>query len=115
MSINERDRGLLMRISEHCSRIEDAKSRFGNTVESYIADADYRDVVCMNIFQIGELSNQLSDDFREEFSDISWHQMYGIRNILAHAYIKIDNETVWRTVQNDIPGLKSRIDEVLNR
>lgn len=113
MSIDERDRNLLIRIGEHCERIMEAQQRFGDSLEAYLKDADYRDVVCMNIFQIGELSNQISDKLHEQMNDIPWHQMYGIRNILAHAYIKIEDGIVWQTVKNDIPVLKERIDDMV--
>lgn len=34
-------------------------------------------------------------------------------NILAHAYVKIDDEIVWDTVMNDIPKLKTRLEEII--
>lgn len=88
------------------------KDRFGDSYDAFVSDADYRDVVCMNIFQIGELANQISDETRERSDDIPWGKMYGIRNILAHAYIKIDDKVIWDTVVNDIPSLKQRLEEI---
>ena len=67
----------------------------------------------MNIFQIGELANQLSEEFKEKYKDLPWDQMYGIRNRLAHAYIKVDDAIMWDTVKNDIPKLKEKLDEML--
>ena len=113
MTINERDRSYILRIVEHCTRIEDSCKRFGASFEAFNADADFRDVVCMNIFQIGEIANQISDELREATTDIPWSQMYGIRNILAHAYIKLDSKVVWQTVENDIPMLKEKLEEIL--
>lgn len=49
MNIEERDKSYLQRMVEYCERIEEAKARFGNTFEDYVKDADFRDVVCMNI------------------------------------------------------------------
>ena len=74
MIIEERDRSYLQRIVEYCERIEEARKRFGDTFEDYEQDADYRDVVCMNIFQIGELANQISDETRNSLGDIPWKQ-----------------------------------------
>ena len=113
MRLEERDHAYLRRIYEYCARIDAAKQRFGDTFENYSGDADYRDVVCMNIFQIGELANQLSDETREKLNDIPWTQMYAIRNIFAHAYIKVDDRIVWDTVINDIPALQKRLDDIL--
>ena len=47
-----RDREYLLRIVEHCQRIENACERFGKSYEAFSKDADYQDVVCMNIFQM---------------------------------------------------------------
>ena len=85
MITDERDKFYIMRMSEYCERIEESIGRFGDSLEIFISDADYRDSVCMNIFQIGELTNQLSDEVKEKYKDIPWDQMYGIRNRLAHA------------------------------
>ena len=101
-----RDSELLLMITEHCQRIEDACNRFGNSLDAFESDADYQDVINMNIFQIGELANQVSDETKVKYNEIPWHQLYGIRNIMAHAYIKVDTKIVWDTVQKDIPRLK---------
>jgi len=36
---------------------------------------------------------------------IPWTAIAGFRNILAHAYFKVEQETVWETVRRDLPGL----------
>ena len=110
MKIDEnRDREYLLRILEHCQRIEDACERFGNNYEAFSKDADFQDVICMNIFQIGELSNLLSEETKEQYKELPWHQMYGIRNIMAHAYTHIENKIIWDTVVIDIPKLKQTL------
>ena len=106
MVLDYRDKGYLLRIKEYCERIENAKARFGSSFEAFRNDPDFKDVVCMNLFQIGELANQVSDEVKCVIEDIPWTQMYGIRNILAHAYIKVDDKIVWETVERDIPKLK---------
>ena len=109
MKITERDKDYLASILDHCDRIEAAVSRFGNTIEEYLKDADYRDAVMMNIFQIGEASNQLSEECKEALAEIPWNKVYGTRNRIAHAYIKVDDHIIWDVVTNDIPELKATI------
>lgn len=112
MKMEEREKTYIQRMIEYCDRIIAAKERFGETYEHFLNDADYRDVVCMNLFQIGELANQISDEIRENFQDIPWNKMYGIRNILAHAYIKIDYKIIWETVINDLSELREKLMEI---
>lgn len=108
----ERDQTYIQRMIEHCDRILEARERFGDSYEDFVNDADYRDAVCMNIFQIGELVNQISDETKERHDEIPWSKMYGTRNILAHAYIKVDDKVIWQTVEDDIPELKAKLEEI---
>ena len=108
-ALSERDKDYLAGILDHCDRVEAAIMRFGDTLESFLSDADYRDVIMMNIFQIGEAVNCLSDECKETISEIHWHKIYGIRNRIAHAYLKVDDEIIWDAAINDIPVLKEMI------
>lgn len=111
--INRKDIDIMQRIHDHCVRIEEARERFGNNFDAFAKDADYRDVVNMNIFQIGELSNAISENTKKLLDDIPWRKIYGIRNIMAHAYIIVDNKTIWETVKIDIPELKRKLEDII--
>jgi uncharacterized protein with HEPN domain len=45
----------------------------------------------------------------EQFKDVPWKMMKGIRNILAHDYFGADLEIIWKTVTNDLPVLKEQL------
>lgn len=107
--LSERDLDYLASILDHCDRIAEARSRFGDSSEAFLADADYRDVVMMNLFQIGEAANLLSDECKETINQVPWHQIYGMRNRIAHAYIKVEDAIVWQTAKEDVPLLKEWI------
>lgn len=46
------------------------------------------------------------------FSEIPWAKMKGIRNLLVHEYFGVDEEILWRTIQEDLPGLKMCLENV---
>lgn len=54
---------------------------------------------------IGEASTHISDNVRETMPDIPWKQMIGMRNRLIHGYYDIDNDVLWKTIQNNLPTL----------
>jgi len=112
-AMSDKDKGLILNIFDHCDRIENAHKRFGDKFETFIDDPDYKDVIMMNLFQIGESVNFISDKLKLEIDDIPWHRIYGIRNIIAHAYIKVDEEIIWETSKNDIPELKKRLEGIV--
>lgn len=55
--------------------------------------------------QIGELTNKLSQDFKDNHKEIPWRAIRGMRNLVAHEYGNIDTETVWETAENDTKSL----------
>ena len=72
-----------------------------------------KDASALNLLQIGELVSILSDEFKEKHSSIPWRQIRSMRNIVAHHYGVIDSETVWETIQDDIPKLKKFCENIL--
>jgi uncharacterized protein with HEPN domain len=61
----------------------------------------------MNVLQIGELASHLSKDFRLAHDHIPWRDIIDMRNIAAHHYTKFSVKTLWTTIINDIPTLKT--------
>jgi uncharacterized protein with HEPN domain len=65
--------------------------------------------------QIGELTTYLSDDFKQTYTGIPWKQIKALRNIVAHSYGKIDDESLWETITGDIPKLKDYCSEIIHK
>lgn len=53
-------------------------------------DFVYKNAVTMCILQIGELSGYLSDDFKNKHDGVSWRNIKGMRNVVAHNYGSLD-------------------------
>jgi uncharacterized protein with HEPN domain len=71
-----------------------------------------QDAVIRNIEIIGEASNNLqrvAPEFAARHNDIPWQIMYAMRNRVSHAYDKVDAEIVWKTVQEDLPALHTKV------
>ena len=54
---------------------------------------------------IGEAATRIPQEVRDGASQIPWRQIIATRNRLIHAYLGIDNDTLWSIIQDDIPGL----------
>ena len=97
---------ILEHIKTYCEDINRSIERFGKDKKSFETDIDYRNSICMSLLQIGELTNHLSEEFREDTkSAIYWPSIKGMRNLFAHNYGAIDIDLVWETVLTDIPML----------
>ena len=64
------------------------------------------DAVIRNIEVIGEASSHLPIEIQEQYNNIPWSMMKGIRNVVAHEYFGIDLEIIWKTFKEDLPVLK---------
>ena len=63
---------------------------------------------CFSIAQIGERMVQLENILSKKYPDLPWLDARGMRNIIVHDYGKADVKQVFKTIHNDLPGLKSR-------
>ena len=67
----------------------------------------------MCIVQVGELVSQLSDETKAQNKAIPWRIIKDTRNFYVHAYGAIDIPSVWDTLENDIPVLKTACEDIL--
>ena len=63
---------------------------------------------CFSIAQIGERMVQLEKTLSKKYTDLPWIDARGMRNIIVHDYGKADVEQVYKTIHNDLPGLKTK-------
>jgi uncharacterized protein with HEPN domain len=101
------DRLLLSDLLETIQRIEKYASEGRERFET---DELVQTWIVHHLQILGEAARGLSADLRARASDIPWPQIIAMRNILVHAYFGVDLETVWSTVENDLPHLKSRLE-----
>jgi uncharacterized protein with HEPN domain len=62
---------------------------------------------------IGEATKRIPDDFRNNYSNIPWKIMAGMRDRLIHGYDVVDVSILWRTIKTDIPELEKDIKSIL--
>ncbi len=62
---------------------------------------------------IGEAKKNLPDTLKNEYPDIPWKFMAGIRDKVVHVYFVVDIPIIWSTAKKDLPSLKSSIEEIL--
>ena len=73
-----------------------------------------QDAVIRNLEVIGEASVHVSDDLKEQYPDVDWKEMRGMRNFVTHQYFGVSLTIIWNIVTNDIPVLKKQIQDIIN-
>ena len=71
------------------------------------------DATLRNLELIGEAATHVPDNIREKYSTIPWRMIIASRNRLIHAYLGIDNDTVWSIIKEDIPELIEALEEIV--
>ena len=62
---------------------------------------------------IGEAVYMLTKEYREAHRELNWRQIEAMRHVLVHGYYTIDPQTLWDTIECDIPKLKPIIEKLL--
>ena len=84
------------------------------TFDSFEGDRRTRQLVERNFEIIGEAVNRLQRHAPDVAERISASQrIVGFRNALIHGYDVIDYPTVWRTVQESLPVLRTEVEQLL--
>lgn len=62
---------------------------------------------------IGEATKNLPDTLKDEYPEVPWKFMAGIRDKVVHGYFVVDLPIIWSTTKKDVPSLKALIEEIL--
>jgi len=85
----------------------------GMSAGDFVRSVQTQDAVIRRIEIIGEASRRISDSTKTEYSELPWRRLYRMRNLMIHEYDRVDLGAVWETVQNELPKLILRLEEIL--
>ena len=104
---------ILEKIIKYCESAEQICHKHENVRGVFEEDTEFQYACGMCIIQIGELAGRLDTEIREKYTEIPWKSVIGMRNIFAHDYDIVNNDTVWKTLTEDIPSLKAQIQKII--
>ena len=64
---------------------------------------------------MGEAARRASEAFQSGHPQVEWRRIVGQRNVLAHEYGAIDQERLYRTGKENVPGLIAVLERILER
>jgi len=104
-------RSYLADIYEQSENIMKATERM--SYEEFLGDALYNAGLVRFFEIIGEATKHVPDDFRNEYPEIPWRKISGLRDRLIHDYPGMNLKYVWTLATVEIPVLHRQIGEIL--
>lgn len=87
----------------------------GYDFNMFMTDRKTQDVIVRNIEIIGESVKNISETLKEKYPNIEWKEIAKTRDKLIHSYFGIDLDIVWDIINADIPRLKEKIKEIIQK
>lgn len=111
-----------LRVEEYLKHILKAINRIQKYCDdmseiSFLASEITQDAVIRNFEIIGEASKNIERIATQKFlalnSDLPLSFAYDMRNLLTPGYYKVDLDVVWKTIEADLPNLKTLVEKAL--
>ena len=71
------------------------------------------DAIARNFEVIGEATKRIPESIRRKYPDIPWKFMAGMRDKLIHEYFGVDAEVLVKTIEEDLPAVRPKIEQLL--
>ncbi|MDD3856640.1 MAG: DUF86 domain-containing protein [Methanoculleus sp.] len=81
--------------------------------EEFLKDSLYNAGIIRFFEIIGEAAKHVPDDFRDEYPDIPWRKISGLRDRLIHDYPGVNLKYVWTLATVEIPILHRQLRDIL--
>ncbi len=81
--------------------------------DAFVADSMRYDATLRNLERLGEGASRVPAEIRSAAPQIPWRQVIATRNRLIHAYLGIDDDTIWSIVRDDVPALHGELCRLL--
>lgn len=83
--------------------------------DSFMSSHTIQDAVLRNLQTLAESGQRVSDQLKMNHPEVEWKKLAAFRNVLVHDYLGIDLKQIWIVVTRDVPELKSKIEQIIDK
>jgi uncharacterized protein with HEPN domain len=84
----------------------------GMSFDDFKEDRKTIDAVVRNFEIIGEAAKNIPENVRNDYKDIDWIGIIGLRNRISHEYFGIDFSIIWNIIKFELSVLKKEIQNI---
>ena len=107
------DNQRLKKIYENASKLDKYIKDNGVTRESLLEDYSLQWLVTTPLYNIGEQAYYISDEYKQEHTDIEWNMIAGLRHRLVHDYDGTNWSIIAEVVFEEIPVLLEKVKDLI--
>ena len=109
--MNERDEGRLREMLDAAKKAQ----RFvaGKTLAMLEQDEFFAAALSYVVQNIGESASRVSSEVQQQFTQIAWREIIGMRNILVHDYLNTRYDILWNAAPISVPELVRQLEAIL--
>ena len=85
----------------------------GMDFDAFVADDKTISAVVRKLEIIGEATKNVPETIRQQYPQVPWRDMAGMRDRIIHRYFAVNHVIVWDTVKDHIPPLQPIIGQIL--
>src|SRR3989344_3859139 len=85
------------------------------TLDKFLSNRQVKDAVTRNVEIIGEAVKRLSKEIYQDHPDVPWQKIARTRDMLIHHYFEVDDQQLWKIIEDDLPKLKVSVGQILSK
>ncbi|MBW4528294.1 MAG: DUF86 domain-containing protein [Phormidium tanganyikae FI6-MK23] len=111
MFVNNRDAASLWEMVQAIRRIQEFIGTL--TLDEYLDSLLIQSAIERQFEILGEAARRISQEFQGTHPEIDWRGAIGLRNIIAHRYEQVEQETLWSIIKTVLPDLLKQVEGLL--
>ena len=84
------------------------------TLDQFELDDKTSSAVIRKLEIIGEATKNIPAEIRQNYAQVPWKEMAGMRDKLIHFYFGINYNLVWQAIKNRLPQIKPVIRQIID-
>ena len=97
------DETLIGIMLENAQYVQETAGQAGR--DEFFNDRTIRQALIYSLQTLGQAANGLSGGVKASEREIPWGKIIGFQNVVVHEHFRVDLQTTWKIIENNVPVL----------